>query len=124
MGGWRAKSALRRAARVSLVLAAGLALLAGWTAAPALSLRPYVPKPVDFELRDASLRPQPEARAAAGKRSLRVYVSKPVRAPRRFNLVGLRWHGARSATVVVRVRRQEGKWSRWAQIGAEPDDAP
>jgi hypothetical protein len=124
MGFWRAKSPLRTAARMALVPATALVVLAAWTAAPALSLRPYVPKPVDFELHDSSLRPQPGAQAASGGRDIRVYVSKALKAPRRFNLVGLRWHGARTATVVVRVRKHGGRWSRWTQIGAEPDHAP
>jgi hypothetical protein len=51
------------------------------------------------------------ARAASGG-----VVSKPLRAPHRFNLVGLRWRGHAQPTALLRVRRDGGRWSRWGRV--------
>jgi N-acetylmuramoyl-L-alanine amidase len=83
--------------------------------APALSLRPYHPTAVDFELV-----PPPVARSSG-----RPVVSPPVHAPKRFNLVGLRWRGQARPAISIRVRATAtGAWSRWAKLPAEPDGAP
>ena len=92
--------------RVALLLFAVLAL----TAAPALSVRPYVPEPVDFELAVPA-----GGVVAAG--SGRV-VSPVLRAPKRFNLAGLRWRGRHHVDVALRARRADGRWSRWTPVGA------
>jgi hypothetical protein len=60
------------------------------------------------------------ARAA---RSLRLR-SRPVRAPKRFNLVGLRWRGGAQARVAVRARRDGDRWSRWVAMESHGDHAP
>jgi N-acetylmuramoyl-L-alanine amidase-like protein len=51
------------------------------------------------------------ARAASGG-----FVTPPLRAPRRFDLVGAEWrHG--SGKLWLRGRRAGGRWSAWAQLG-------
>jgi N-acetylmuramoyl-L-alanine amidase len=75
------------------------------------------PDPVDFELAPAP------ARAAAAGAGHGGVVSRPLRTPRRFNLVGLRWRGAAEPDVEVRVRRG-GRWSRWAHLEAHSEHNP
>ena len=78
------------------VFAASIAVavaFAGWSASAAVSLRPYVPRPVDFELGGAPA----TVGAVASARRLTLLRSRAIEAPKRFNLVGLRWRGARSA---------------------------
>ncbi|MFL5782583.1 MAG: N-acetylmuramoyl-L-alanine amidase, partial [Thermoleophilaceae bacterium] len=55
----------------------------------------------------------------------RPVLSAPVRAPRRFDLVGLRWRSGHGAPPVVRVRvRRDGDgWSRWFRL-APGDSGP
>ena len=84
-------------ARRRLVTAGTIVLLA-WAVAPALSQRPHVAEPVEFE----AAAPVPDAYAArAGgrvvrrARSARLPVTGVVRPGKRFNLVGLRWRGGR-----------------------------
>ena len=72
--------------------------------------------PVDFEL-------APEQGAVTAARSGRV-VSRPLRAPARFNLVGLRWRGRAEPRVSVRVRRDGERWSRWQALDAHADHNP
>jgi N-acetylmuramoyl-L-alanine amidase-like protein len=84
-------------------------------AAPALSLSPYRPDPVDFELAPGS------AASAASNGTL---VSRPLRAPHGFNLVGLRWRGRAEPSLAIRVRKAGGRWSRWAKLSSEQQDGP
>ena len=51
-------------------------------------------------------------------------VSRPLRAPARFNLVGLRWRGRSEPRVSVRVRRDGRRWSRWQALDAHADHNP
>jgi hypothetical protein len=94
---------------LAAVLVGGLALSApsAWAAQP---------KPVDFELA-----PPPSAVATAASHG--AVVSRALRTPRRFNLVGLRWRGAAEPGVRLRVRRR-GRWSRWARLAAHSDHNP
>ena len=102
--------------RLLLAVLAGGALAALLAvAAPALSARPYVPRPIDFELAAP-----PGARAARPG----PVTSPPLRAPKRFNIVGLRWRGAGEARVSLRVRAAGGRWSPWRAVQAEPSDGP
>jgi hypothetical protein len=86
-----------------------LAVLAVWPA----SAHAAGPTAVDFELAPRS------ATAASGH-----VVSRPLRAPKRFSLVGLRWRGRAEPRISLRVRRDGRHWSRWAHIPGTTDGAP
>jgi hypothetical protein len=98
--------------RVAVVLlAAGLIV---WLAAPALSSQPFVPRAVEFE---QALDTSAWSRAAGGD-----WRSAVIRAPKRFDLVGLHWRrGERARDVVtrIRVRTAGGRWQRWTLMGAD-----
>lgn len=100
-----------------LVLLAGASLVAvlAVLAAPALSTRPWVPEAVDFELAP------PQASAAASGRGV---VSPPLKAPKRFNLVGLRWSRGGEVAVAIRTRRDGGRWTPWTAVPTRGDHAP
>jgi hypothetical protein len=105
--------------RKGLLTAACLALLGGlaWVAAPALSVRPYMPGAVDFERGiPGAKRISPIAAAAArsaepDEPSPR-WISPPVDAPHRFDLVGV---AREIRTVEIRVRDDGGRWSEWVE---------
>jgi hypothetical protein len=104
--------------RTLLLLMAVLVCALAAVAGPALSARPYRPVPVDFELAAPPAKP---TAARAG----REYLSPPLRAPKRFNMVGLRWQGpAEQAHLELRVRRDGGRWSRWGELDAGSADGP
>ena len=113
----RKRNPRMRVSATRLMMAVGLALIAAsaWIAAPALSLRPYLPGAVDFERGlPAAKRMAPAAIAASRsahprERAAR-WISPPVRAPHRFDLVGV---ARELRTVEIRVRRDGGKWSDW-----------
>jgi N-acetylmuramoyl-L-alanine amidase-like protein len=110
-----------RTARIlkAVAVSAGLAVPAV-VVAPALSTQPYVPDPVEFELRA----PAPEGGSAAVSTNRKRTVLSPViRAPKRFNLFGLRWRGAKVSSLSVRVRAA-GRWSPWTSVPVDPDHAP
>ena len=48
----------------------------------------------------------------------------PVRAPKRFNMVGLTWRGGGEPEIRVRARREGGGWSPWAKLAAHSEDGP
>ena len=109
---------MRRLAAV--LLAAGLIV---WLAAPALSSTSFVPRAVEFE---HALDTSAWARAAGGG-----WRSPVIKAPKRFDLVGLHWRrGERAHDVVTRIRVRDagGRWQRWTLMagdhaggaGAEP----
>lgn len=91
----------------------------GWVAAPALSSQPYVPEPVDFEqaLPEAERSGRAEVGVArhhdgrAHRHGSR-FVTPPLTAPERFDLVGLA--GERRA-VELRARETGGEWSDWIE---------
>src|SRR4051794_30865716 len=91
------------------LLAALILGVPGAAAAPASAN----PKPVDFEM----TAPAP---AVAGAGAHREYVSPPLHAPKRFNVVGLRWRGGAPGDVHVRVRvkREGGRWTKWRELEA------
>ncbi len=99
-----------------LCAALGLAGLL-WLAAPALSLGPAAPQAVDFEL---------PVRAPAGARAAGTRWTSPVlRAPKRFDLLGLRWRGdAGHVRAEVRVRPRGGRWTGWTEAPDAHDHGP
>jgi hypothetical protein len=74
------------------------------------------PGPTDFELKGAAT-----GAVAAGSGA---YRSPALRAPRRFDLVGMRWSGALRPTIALRARKAGGHWSKWTRVPADPDDSP
>ena len=50
--------------------------------------------------------------------------SAPLRAPRRFSLVGLRWRGRAEPRIAVRVRREGRGWSRWVRLDSHAEHRP
>jgi N-acetylmuramoyl-L-alanine amidase-like protein len=90
-----------------------------WAVAPALSLSPYLAEPVDFEQPLPRLRtaPQPVAQAsgirAKDHDAGRLYVSTPVRAPKRFDLVGV---ANQLGAVEYRVRELDRRWRAWVEV--------
>jgi hypothetical protein len=115
-----------RIATATAVTAGAIALLA-WTVAPALSQRPHVAEPVEFEASTPA--PRAYAERAGGMvvrraRSARLPVSGVVRPGKRFNLVGLRWRGGRVSALKLRVRRDGGRWSRWVEPPVDADHGP
>jgi hypothetical protein len=106
-----------------LLLSAAAIGLAIWVAAPALSLEPYVPAPVDFELSDR-LPVERGDTALASRRAHPPLRSRVLTTPKRFNLVGLRWKGSRAADLRVRVRLGAKRWSRWVTVPVDPNHQP
>jgi len=105
--------------RKRLLLGVGLALFGGfaWIAAPALSLRPYMPGAVDFErgipkAKRISATVVAAARAAHPREKPPRWISPPVEAPRRFDLVGV---AREMRNVEIRVRDYGGKWTNWVE---------
>jgi hypothetical protein len=72
------------------------------------------PTALDFELA-----PPTAGAATAGR-----VTSRPLRAPERFSLVGLRWRSAEEPTISLRVRRAGRHWTRWLKLPGAPDGAP
>jgi hypothetical protein len=91
--------------RFAAIAGVGLTAALAWVAAPALSLHPYVPRAVDFEMTVPA-----QAHAA---RAGRPVATGTLRAPQRFDALGLRWRGTRPVTVKLRVRRDGGRWGPW-----------
>jgi hypothetical protein len=60
--------------------------------------------------------------AAAGTGGWRT--SPVLRAPRRFDLIGLRWARGSRAEAQVRARRSGGRWTEWAALHVAGDHAP
>jgi hypothetical protein len=105
--------------RKRLLMAVGLAMVTAlaWVAAPALSLRPYISGAVDFERGlPAAKRLAPDAvasaRAAHPRQAPPRWISRPVEAPHRFDLVGV---AREMHSVEIRVRDDGGAWSNWVE---------
>ena len=84
---------------VRLLLTAAFVLLS------AISASANVPAPKEFE--------QAAPPAPAGVAAGHGFVSEPLRAPGRFNLVGLSWRGSGEPEIAIRARTGEGAWTRW-----------
>src|SRR3954471_18827729 len=98
------------AKRLTICAAVAALCLLGAVAAPAHPLHA-----ADFELAPAA----PAVHAAGGG-----YVSRPLHAPRRFDLLGMRWRGNAKPAISVRVRERGGHWSRWVELDVDPGDPP
>jgi N-acetylmuramoyl-L-alanine amidase len=120
--GWRSRRFVIRTGLLSSAAVLGIAI---WLTAPALSVAPYVPAPVDFELSDR-LPAQPAAVARVSRRSgpAATVRSRVLSTPKRFNLVGFKWRGARSADLRARVRLAGKRWSRWVKVPVDSDHRP
>jgi N-acetylmuramoyl-L-alanine amidase len=91
-----------------LLVAAGLLV---WLAAPALSSRPFVPRVAEFE---QALDTSGWERADDGS-----WRSPIVRAPRRFDLVGVRWRPAPGMRRQTQIRVRDAsarRWGRWTAM--------
>ncbi len=111
--------------RKRLLMGVGLALITAlaWVAAPALSLRPYITGAVDFEHGiPAAKRMAPaaiaSARSAHPREAAPRWISPPIEAPHRFDLVGI---ARELRPVEIRVRDDGGRWSGWVD---QEDGAP
>src|SRR3954447_4694202 len=71
--------------------------------------------PSDFEMRG----PVGASASLAGP-----YKSHVLRAPKRFDLVGMRWRGRLSPTISLRARKADGHWTKWTRVPADSDDSP
>ena len=100
--------------RRCLLLAAVVVGVLVLVAAPALSVRPYQPRALNFEMSGPALQ-------AAGSGPAE---SPVLRAPKRFNLVGLKWRGEGEPRISMRVRREGGSWSDWVRVGTGEEHAP
>jgi hypothetical protein len=99
--------------RLAVVLVAvGLVV---WLSAPALSGGPFVARAVEFQ---QALATGPGADGGAGWRS------GVVRAPKRFDLVGLTWRAPRELRAQIRVRSAGGRWSAWSAMGDSHAGSP
>jgi hypothetical protein len=96
----------------ALISAITLLLLA----APALSLGPFRPNPVEFQLTPGA--------DSVERKTQDEMLSKPLRAPKRFNLVGLTWEGDTEPAIHVRVRQNGEAWGPWTDVPAHPDGGP
>ncbi len=101
--------------KVSLGVCLALITVLAWVAAPALSLRPYIPGAVDFQRAiPAAKRMAPaavaDARSAHPRERVPRWISPPVRAEHRFDLVGV---AGEMQAVQIRVRDDGGPWSDW-----------
>jgi hypothetical protein len=99
------------------------ALQAGAVAALAGVLRP---SPTALAAQPGSLFEQSldfgaSARAAAAGGW---WTSPVLRAPRRFDLIGLRWARGSHAEAQLRARRRGGKWTRWVTLHPTGDHGP
>jgi N-acetylmuramoyl-L-alanine amidase len=107
---------MRRRATLGFCVGLIVAALA-WVAAPALSLRPYVPGGVDFERgipapKRIAASALGAARSASPGEAPPRFITPPVEAPHRFDLVGV----ARERRMVqIRVRDDGGRWSNWVE---------
>ena len=96
------------------------ALRAGSAALAAGFLRPVPALASPAALFELSLDDEPAfAATAAGWRT-----SAPRQAPRRFDLLGLRWARGGDLEAQVRVRRRHGSWSDWIPLHATGAHAP
>ncbi len=97
-------------------LGAGAATIAAGALAPSSAL---ARRPALFELDLSDLDGGGAVAAGAGWRTTPV-----LRAPRTFDLIGLRWTRGTGVEAQVRARRGRGPWSPWLALHAAGDHAP
>jgi hypothetical protein len=105
--------------RLLITFGLAVAALSAWAAAPALSLRPYIPAAEDFEqrvpeakrLKDAGASAATHAPGHAGEPAPR-WISPPADAPHEFDLVGI---AGEMRPVEIRVRDDGGNWGEWVE---------
>ena len=122
--------------RALVLAAAAVVAVLCLAAAPALSLKPYRPEPVDFSMAGGGVLGSPAASDGV--------VSPPLRAPKRFNLVGLTWSADTTAgrhrrgsgathrqgpahdepALAVRTRTDGGDWTPWKAVHTHAEDGP
>jgi len=121
--------------RVLALVALAVVAVLGAIAAPALSTKPYQAEPVEFSAAGPSALGSPDPGEGI--------VSEPLRAPKRFNLVGMSWdleataagdhdghdHGADHGhadepALAMRTRLDGGEWTDWAAVASHPEDGP
>src|SRR5215218_6889624 len=103
--------------RLLAVVAIATVAALGAVAAPALSTKPFRPKPVDFSITAPGVLGDPEPGDGI--------VSEPVEAPKRFNLVGLTWgDGQAEPSLAMRTRTDGGDWTPWTPVDAYAEDGP
>ena len=96
------------------------ALEAGALAAAAVSLRPTLPAlAADDHVFEMQLGGAQATAASAGWRTTRV-----LRAPRRFDLMGLVWARGSHAEARLRARKSGGRWTRWVTLHPIGDHRP
>ena len=114
---------LKRTLTIAAITAGALC---AWVAAPALSLKPYIPEAVDFEQRLPQAKRLDPAQTPPEKHGGRDdhahedsrWISPPLEAPHEFDLVGV---AGELRTVEIRVRDSGGEWGEWvAQEDATP----
>ena len=99
------------------LLVSAAAFLSAFALLPAAPAGGGARNPFDFEL-------APRGTAKASAASGGWVVSRPLRTPHRFQLLGMRWRGRAEPRIVVRVRRPRRGWSRWQAIAAHADHNP
>jgi hypothetical protein len=102
--------------RILILLSVATAVAMVGVTAPALSSRPYQPAPVEAEVAAPA--------DGLGEARERGFVSEPVEAPMRFNMVGLNWNGGAEPGIALRVRKEGGTWSDWTTVPPQTDGAP
>jgi hypothetical protein len=103
-----------------LAIAAALVCVLALLAGPALSSERWRPDPVDFELVPPAAPPTASASASTSRR----VTSSALRAPQRFNLVGMRWQGRTEPALSLRVRMHGKRWSHWQALETHADHNP
>ncbi len=91
-------------------------MLAAWVAAPAMSVRPYVPEVENFERSLPAAKPlgapAHEAHGQHTEEEEARFISPPVEAPHEFDLVGV---AGELRHLEIRVRDAGGQWSEWVE---------
>jgi hypothetical protein len=83
------------------------------------------PAPQAIAARPASLFEQRLDLGAHARASSAGWWTSPVmRAPRRFDLIGLRWARGSQAEAQVRARRRGGRWTKWVTLHVTGDHGP